>query len=138
MVIINSTISGSLTATNPGSLTVCGSTVGKNLNVSGATGFVLLGDPGDDACAGNTFKGTVTLSSNASGVELARNQISNNTYVNGTSGTGLFPEDSRAEIEGNTITGNLSCTGNSPPPSHDTQPNTVSGTRSGQCGAAGF
>jgi hypothetical protein len=59
--------------------------------------------------------------------------------VNSTTGAGPFlPDDAQAMIRANTITGNLACSGNVPAPSHGTQPNTVSGTRSGQCGAAGF
>ena len=106
-----------------------------NVNVSGASGFVLLGDPGDDLCGGNRFNGAVILGSNHGGLELAANRIANNTSVTGTTGTGPFPEDNRAEIEANTITGNLACSGNSPPATNDTQPNTVSGNRTGQCSA---
>jgi hypothetical protein len=41
-------------------------------------------------------------------------------------------------IEGNKITGPLSCSGNTPPPTDGGYPNTVTGARSGQCSAAGF
>jgi uncharacterized repeat protein (TIGR01451 family) len=136
VVVVNSTIKN-LSATNPGSVTVCNSTV-ETLSVSGASGFVAVGDPGDDACPANTINGTVTLSSNHGGLDLIGNRIAKNTYVNGTSGTGPFPEDIGAEIEANSIGGNLSCSGNAPPPTNDGHANSVSGNRSGQCAAGGF
>jgi len=130
--ITNSTMKN-FNATDPGPVSICGSTTG-NIKVSGATGFVLVGDPGDDGCAANSINGSVSLNSNSAGVELAHNQIANNVSVNGTTGAGPFPEDDRASIEANTLTGgNLACSGNSPPPSNHSQPNTVSGNRTGQC-----
>jgi hypothetical protein len=36
------------------------------------------------------------------------------------------------------ISGNLACTGDTPTVTNDGHPNTVYGTRSGECGAAGF
>jgi hypothetical protein len=94
-----------------------------------------LGDPGDDLCAGNSLNGTVTLSSNHGGLELSHNRIGNNTSVTGTTGTGPFAptDDNQAEIEANTITGNLACSGNSPPATKDNLANGVSGNRSGEC-----
>ena len=89
-------------------------------------------------CAGNTLKGTVTVQNNSAGVELVQNQIQSNTYVNGNSGVGSYPDDKAPEIEANTITGDLSCASNSPAPTNDTHPNNVSGNRSGQCATPGF
>ena len=139
-VIVSSTVGGALNASRPGSLRVCSSTITGSVNVSGATGFVLLGDPvpGDDACGANTLRGAVTLSSGTAGTELAHNHAYSNVTVNGNSGVGPFPEDSRTEIEANTISGSLNCSGNTPAPTNDTQPNTVNGARTGQCGASGF
>jgi len=132
VVLTNATIGGGITANNPGSVTICGTTVGNAVKVSGATGFVLLGDPGDDNCAGNSFRTNITLSSNHRGVELGHNHIGANTSVTGTTGVGLFPEDVGAELEGNTIGGGLACSGNSSI-INDGQPNSVGGARSGQC-----
>jgi hypothetical protein len=53
-------------------------------------------------------------------------------------GVSVDAENTSPEIEANTIKGSLSCSGNSPKPTHDSAPNTVSGSRSGQCGAKGF
>ena len=59
--------------------------------------------------------------------------------MNGTTGSGPTTEDGEPEIEANqNVQGTLSCSGNSPAPTNDCRPNTVSGARSGQCGAEGF
>jgi len=42
------------------------------------------------------------------------------------------------ELEGDTIAGLLSCTGNSPSPIDDNQPDTSSGQAIGQCAGPGF
>jgi hypothetical protein len=99
---------------------------------------VLLGDPGDDGCAGNTLRGHVTLASNSGGLELRGNGIAGSVSVTGTTGTGPFPEDSRPEIEANSISGHLSCSGNAPTATNDGHPNSVAGSRNGECGAPGF
>jgi uncharacterized repeat protein (TIGR01451 family) len=132
VVITNSSISGALTASNPGSIAVCNSTVGGSVTISQASGFVLLGDPGDDACAPNVFQSNATLSSNHGALELLSNRIAGTTTVTGSSGTGPFPEDVGAEIGANTIGGALNCSANVPA-NDDGQRNTVSGSRSGQC-----
>ena len=137
-IIGGTSIGASLTATNPGAVAICGSTISGNLKVSGASGAVLVGDPTDDACAGNTIVGSVTLSSNHGGVELGHNHIGSKSMITGNSGTGPLPEDVYTEIEANTIGAPLSCSGNTPGVTDDGQPNTVSGPRSGQCGAPGF
>jgi hypothetical protein len=135
--LVGATIGGVLNIRGAGSVIVCGTTTG-NVSVSGATGFVLLGDPDDDACAANTFRGRVSLSDNHGGVELAGNQINGAMSVSGTTGAGPFSDDAGAEIESNTIGGALACSGNSPVASNDARPNSVKGARRGECGTAGF
>jgi hypothetical protein len=108
------------------------------MRISGASGFVLLGDPGDDGCAPNAFRSSVTLTSNQSGAELGRNQITGAVSVTGTTGSGPLPDDAGAVIEANTIGGGLACSGNTPMASDNHQPNTVYGTRSGECSASTF
>jgi hypothetical protein len=107
------------------------------LDVANSTGFVLVGDPGDDQCAGSQVGGAATFTNNNGGVEVGNSRFYGLT-VNTTHNVGAFPEDTRAEIEANQVLGDLSCTGNVPPASNGGQPNSVSGTRSGQCSAAGF
>ena len=103
------------------------------VNISGATKFVLIGDPGDDGCAGNTFRRGVTLSANAGGVELGHNHVTGTVSVTGTTGHGPAIEDVGTEIEANTIGGALACSGNTPVATNGGQPNTVSGAESGEC-----
>jgi hypothetical protein len=134
-------LSGGLNASGAAALRLCGGTVSGAVSVSGATGFVQAGDGGDDgqpACAGNTLKGGLTLTGNSGGFEAGGNKITGAASVTGNTGTGPPWQDAAAEIEGNSISGPLSCANNSPAPTDDGQRNTVSGTRSGQCSAAGF
>ncbi|GAA0696830.1 hypothetical protein GCM10010193_59530 [Kitasatospora atroaurantiaca] len=129
----NSTVNGSIETRNGTLLAVCGTHVTGSVKSSGASGFVVVGDPGDDGCAANRVDGSVELRNNRGGAEIVGNQVGGSVIVVGTTGTGPFPEDSRAEIEGNTIGGALHCTGNTPPPTNGGNPNTVSGPRNGQC-----
>lgn len=137
VVLIDSTITGSLTASGAKAVTVCNTTVDKSVRITGATGFVLLGDPGDDNCDPNTFS-KVTLSKNAGGVELGQNTITGNVTVSRNTGSGPFAEDQGLELEGNSIGGKLSCTDNAPL-SNGGRANSVTGTRKGQdCASPGF
>jgi hypothetical protein len=139
VAIVNSRIGSSLTATNPGSVFLCSSSIGSSVNVTGASGFVLIGDPGDDACGGNTIGSSLVLQNDSGGVEVSHNpRISSSVSLLGDSGGGPFAEDTRPEVEANTINSSLSCSGDTPTATNDGQPNTVYGARSGECGAAGF
>jgi Bacterial Ig-like domain (group 3)/BNR/Asp-box repeat len=136
LFVSNSTIGGSIVSKGGTLFGLCGSTItgaGSTVSVTGATRFVVIGDPGDDGCATNKIGGQVSLRSNSSSAELVGNQIGGTVNLVDTSGTGPFPEDSQAEVEGNTIGGSLHCTGNTPPPTNDGQPNTVAGARTDQC-----
>jgi hypothetical protein len=131
--IEHATIGGALVAQAPAFFGMCETTAQGGVSVQQATGFVLLGDPTDDACGGNTIKGGVVLQDNQSGVEVAANHIVGALVVSHTSGVGLFPDDRSAEVEGNVINGGLVCSNNQPPPTNDGQPNSVTGSRAGQC-----
>lgn len=136
------TVNGGVTSTNAGSLMICGSTINSGVTATGTTGFGLIGDGGDDgtpACAANTIKGGVTINNGKGGFEIAGSSITGGVSVAGNTGTGPITEDAAPEIEGNSITGALSCaTSNSPVLSNGGQKNTVTGMKSGQCSAAGF
>ena len=143
VAIVSSHITGTLTQNTlstdtGGALSLCGTSVGGNVKVSRATGAVLIGDNGDDGCGIDTLSMGLALASNTGGVEMAGNKITGSVSLTGNSGTGAFAEDSRPEVEANTIGGNLACSANTPVPSNDGHPNAVTGTRSGQCGASGF
>ena len=143
VAIIGSKITGTLTQ-NPlstdsgGALSLCGTSVGGDVVVSRASGVVLIGDAADDGCAANTLAMGLTLTGNTGGVELVGNKVMGSVTLTGNSGTGAFAEDVQPELEANTIGGNLACSGDSPAATNDGHPNNVTGTRSGECGAAGF
>jgi Bacterial Ig-like domain (group 3)/Regulator of chromosome condensation (RCC1) repeat len=135
----NATIRGALTATSGTGLRVCSSTINgpRPTNITGINGVIVIGDAGDDGnptCGANTLRGRVTLTGNTGSLELGGNQIrSTVTVTNNTTTITTAPENA-AEIEANQISGNLACSGNTPlPPTNDGHPNTVTGTRSGQC-----
>jgi hypothetical protein len=76
----------------------------------------------------NSVANDVCISSNDDGVDiLAQNKLGGNVMVDHNSG------QSALQITGNVIGGNLKCVGNEPPPTQDSQVNTVDGTASGQC-----
>ncbi len=133
VVMINSTVRSSINATNPDQIAFCGNTIQGSVGVTGATGFVLIGDTTDDDCAGNTIQGALNLYNNTGAVEVADNPRISSVSVYNNSGTGPYPEDKGAEIENNTIVGSLSCGNNVPAASNGGRPNTVSGRRSGEC-----
>jgi hypothetical protein len=123
--ITGSTIGGKVSANGGGILGVCGSKVGE-IAASNATGFVVIGDPGDDKCAGNTVTNALTLTSNTGGLEVSHNTSIGSIVLNSNSGAGPFADDTGPEVEANKVTGSMSCTGAKP--STDGQPNTVGGS----------
>jgi hypothetical protein len=133
LFIGNSTIHGSVSSTGASIVGVCGSSIGGSLSIVNATGFVVVGDPGDDGCGGNTvLSGSVRLANNHGDVEVIGN-ILPSLLLSGTSGTGPFPDDVTAEIESNQFSGSVICSANTPAPTSDGHPNTVAGSRTGQC-----
>jgi Big-like domain-containing protein len=136
--ILNSTIGGALSASSPGALIVCKSTFAGNVAVTGATGFLLLGNGPVDGCGGNTLKGNVTLTANRGGLALADNRISGGVTVSGNVGVGPAPSHLSPLVAGNAIGGFLACDGNSPAVTNNGRANTVKGWRSGECAAGGF
>jgi hypothetical protein len=136
------TVNGGVTATGATSLRVCGSTINSGLSASDTSGFVTIGDGSDDGppgCAANSISGGVTLTSGHGGFEVAANSISGGATFTGDTGAGPTTEDAVPEVEGNSITGGLSCaTSNSPALTNGGQKNTVTGTKSGQCSGTGF
>lgn len=137
--ITNSRLNGGITATDGLALTVCGSRVDGDINVTSSAKYVLVGDAGDDgtpACAGNTLKGTTTIFASQGQAEVGGNTITDDLIIDESSGTGPDEESTQTEIEANKIGGSLFCLGNTPPPTNDGQPNTITGQGFDQC--AGF
>ena len=137
-----SSLSGTLTASGAAAIELCASSVSGGAEITNTTGFVLLGDAGDDGtpgCGPNTISGSLSLVGNRGGLEVGGNTVSGSVTVNGTIAPSAPPfasiaEDLRApEVEANVITGTLSCSGNAPPPVNDGRANVVKGKKSGQC-----
>jgi hypothetical protein len=139
--VTGTTVNGGVASTGATALRVCGSTVNGGISASVSSGFVMIGDGGDDGppgCAANTIDGNATLTNNSRGFEFAGDKVTGNVTLSGNTVTAPTGEDA-AEVEGNAITGNLSCaTSNNPALTDGGQRNTVTGTRTGQCSAAGF
>jgi hypothetical protein len=137
--IVNSTVRGTITARGgAGPVTICGTHIRGNLRINGASGFVLIGDPLEDACAANVINGVVTLSNDTGGLQLGFNHIGGRVTVVGNVGAGPAPDHVSPEIEANTIGGSLVCSGDSPVASDDGRSNSVAGRGIGECGAPGF
>ena len=136
----NSTVNGGVRSSAAKAVTFCTSSINGASMVSMTSGFVLIGDNGDDgfSCGGNVLRGTLTLSGNTGQLELGGNQISGGATISTTSGAEPTVENSITEIEGNQISGQLSCTNNSPAPVDDGSPNHTTGGATGQCGALNF
>jgi hypothetical protein len=136
-------VNGGITSSGATALRFCGSTISGNVIVSTTTGFVVIGDGGDDGapgCAGNTLNTPLlTLSNNTGGFEFAANHVSGTVTFSGNTGAGPTVEDAAPEVEGNTIVGALSCaSSNNPALTNGGQRNTVTGVKSGQCSGVGF
>jgi uncharacterized repeat protein (TIGR01451 family) len=103
LAVENSTIAGSISASNaPNAIRICGATVvGGAVNVIGAQGLVIVGDPGDANCAVNNIGGALQLRDNLHGVEAIGNTVGNLIVAN-NSGPGPFPGDPTT-ISGNII-----------------------------------
>ncbi len=136
----NSKVNGGVTSFGAKAVTFCGNSIHGESTISSATGFVLIGDNSDDgfACAGNDLRGHLTLSDNAGQVELGGNEIHGGASVSNTTGNGPTIENSVTEIEGNHISGQLSCSNNTPAPIDDGSPNTTTAGARGQCASPNF
>lgn len=96
-----STVAGALLASSPGSVRVCASRVQGQFVVSGARGFVLIGDSGDDGCGPNVVGRDLMVENDHHGVEIIDNHVAGAVAVTDHSGAGPFPEDSVPEVSGN-------------------------------------
>ena len=129
-------VDGKVTSSGATAVALCGGTFKSNLTINGTTGLVLVGGnvdgPTPTYCAANSIP-SLSLDSNLGQIEIDGNAVSGSvTLLNTASGT-LAPE-----IEANSISGNLSCSTNSPAPTSDGYPNTVKGAMKGQCNVPGM
>lgn len=126
-------VGGGITANSPAAVTICGSTL-RALSLAGAKGFVLVGDGAAD-CPADSMAGSVTLTDNISGLELAGDTISGAVSVTGNSGAGPLPGQPVPIVRSDVVGGSLTCSSNAP--TVDDSGNKVSGATSGQCAIAG-
>ncbi|HEY5196578.1 MAG TPA: Ig-like domain-containing protein, partial [Solirubrobacteraceae bacterium] len=63
-------VNGSVSSTGgSGAIRICGSRISGSVDIKSQTALVIVGDPGDAACAPNTIGGTLILQNNTGGVE---------------------------------------------------------------------
>lgn len=138
--LVNSTVNGGVTSSGAKAVTFCADLVHAATMISTTSGFVLIGDNGDDgfACAGNDLRGDVTLTANAGQIELGGNLVKGGAAISGTTGSGPSVENQATEIEGNHISGHLSCSANTPAPIDDGSPNESTAGGQGQCAMPNF
>ena len=98
--IENSTI-GSLSSNGAVTVKMCKSTSAGSVSVTNSTGFVLIGDTGDDSCSPNTINGSLSLRNNTGGLDAVDNKVSGGILITGNSGSGPFGDDTSPEVSGN-------------------------------------
>ena len=87
----NVTVTGSVVAnSSPGSIRICGSTIGGSVHVKGAQGLVVVGDAAAASCAPNTIGGALILEGNSHGVRAIDNTVGT-VHATGNSGPGPYP-----------------------------------------------
>jgi hypothetical protein len=112
-------IGGALASVGAVGFTLCDAKVGGPILVSLSTGFVFIGGsvPAGTGCGGSSIAGAMALTSNKGGLEMATSTVSGAAAVTGNSGygpveqNGAFPPP---EFAGNTVSGVLACSGNTP------------------------
>jgi hypothetical protein len=114
LVATDSTIGGRLTASDAAVVQLFGTRVGGTVRITGTTVGI--------AAAGNTFIGSVTLQNND---QLPRGQ-SDERFMRLAYEYGPI-------LAGNTVVGDLNCTGNSAPARDFEAPNTINGAARGDC-----
>jgi hypothetical protein len=98
----SASVTGAISASSGSSvIRICATSIGGALDIKNRTGLVIVGDPGDAACAPNKINGALLLAINTGGVEAIDN-TEHGLSASGNSGPGPFPGDPT------TITGNHS------------------------------
>ncbi len=119
--LAGATVQGPVTVQPGGVLIATGTTFSNSVTATGAAG-VFLG--------GNIINSTLSITGTTGAVVVAATEITLDVVVssNTTSGGATL-------LTGNVMRSSLRCDGNSPQPVNIEIPNTVTGTRSGQCTA---
>jgi hypothetical protein len=140
LLVNGGSVTGGIKASGAAGINFCGGSISGGVNISGSTGEVVIGD--GSGCAGNVISAGLTLGSNTAGIQVIANNITGGfaaTSNTGSIATGTLssPGPSGQYVEVNSGSGGMSCAGNSPALTDGANPNTIIGSRSGQC-PAGF
>lgn len=146
------TVDGNVLVFKTASLTVNGGTVTGDVHASNCVFVKLLPDasnvaptvsgsvhishcinssslPGSGLTAGGEVDGSFICNNNRDSCEVIGATVGNNVQVNHNLSS------TASVVSGSTIGGNLGCEANRPAPTADGAPNTVSGSKQGQCSA---
>ncbi len=117
LVAVGSTVSGAVTATEPGSVWLSGTAVDGSVHVSGSSGPVRVDR--------TMIAGALNIADARAAVSVRDSDIRGPTSLRGNS--------DRVTVAGNTYSAAVSCAGNLLQPTHDKQPDEVRESASGQC-----
>jgi hypothetical protein len=98
--IENTAMAGAFSANGAGGIRICAST-SATVTIAGSTGFVLVGDAGDDQCASNAISGSLNLVHNTAGLEAVANTVTGAITASANIGAGPLTEDTTPEIDAN-------------------------------------
>jgi hypothetical protein len=83
---------GTIYSSRANATRICADAVTGNVQVGGATGLTMVGDPGHAGCGPNIIAGTLVLNGNHGGVE-AINNYAHRLVASNNDGPGPFPGD---------------------------------------------
>ena len=100
VIVRDSSVTGSITESLSSGTQICGTTVGGSVSVAGATGFVLIGDPGN-GCYANTVTGSIVVTNNHNGLVVVGNTVGGSVVSSGNSGSGPLAGQYSPIVSGN-------------------------------------
>jgi hexosaminidase len=131
LVATNATISGSIDSDGAQFVTLCGAGIGGSVTIKNGVQMVRVGGA-SVGCAPNVIGGSLKLTGNLAGIEAYRNTVGPTT-ITGNHGASPLTADGTPAVEGNNVTGSLSCSGNVPPATNRGIANTATGAKTGEC-----
>jgi len=98
-------ISGPVTATDPGAISICGTRISGGLSISSGTGPVLVGEPATGDCPGNRIAGPVSITGDQQGTDFSGNTVSAGVTLTGNVAGFVFGDLVPNKIMGAVVTG---------------------------------
>jgi hypothetical protein len=98
-------ISGGVTASSPGAISICDTRIAGRLSISGSTGPVLVGEPATGDCPGNRISGEVAITGDLAGTDFSGNTVSGSATLTGNVGGFVFGDLAANKIAGAVVTG---------------------------------